>query len=141
MKKMKKHKSINEVLKKGQISVNLPVTIILVGGLILSIFLLPLILPEEDVGIGILIGVILCFVSAWLWWSYKIVKWRIWAFENTKKYDWNNLKQRAVSQQLIWSDGSIFEKTEIRSKEENQKINKINFEIKQNEKNEIKGDL
>lgn len=128
---MKKYKSINEVLKKGQINVNGPTTIILVIVPIISIFLSPKIFPKEYAGMGIFVGLIAGFVLAWLWWSYKIVKWRIWAFENTKKTDWNRLKQKAVIQKLIWNDGSIFEKTEIRTKEDIRKIKKINLEIEQ----------
>jgi len=128
-------------LKRGQIEVNGPVTIILVVVPILSIFLSSMIFPKEYVGIGIFTGLILGFVLAWLWWSYKIVKWRIWAFEHTKKSNWNSLKERAVIQKLIWNDGSIFEKTEIRSKEDTQKIQKINSEIEQIESSKTEEDF
>lgn len=138
---MKKYKSIGEVLKRGQIEVNGPVTVILVVVPILSIFLCPIIFPIEYVGIGIFGGLILGFILAWLWWSYKIVKWRIWAFENTKKSDWISLKERAIIQKLIWNDGSIFEKTEIRSNAEKRKIEKINSEIKQIENSEPDDDF
>ena len=137
---MKKYKSVSEVLRRGQIEVNGPVRIILVVVPILSIFL-SLIIPEKYAVIGILSGLFLAFVLAWLWWSYKIVKWRIWAFENTKKSDWNKLKERAVIQKLIWNDGSIFERTEIRSKEDKRKIEKINSEIGQIEINKTEEDF
>ena len=128
---MKNYKSINEVLKKGQTIVNVPVSIIMIVTPILSVFLSPLILQQEYRVFGILAGVILGFVLAWLWWSYRIVKWRIWAFENTKKSDWRELKESAIDQKLIWNDGNLFEKTEIRSRKETQKINEINAKIKQ----------
>lgn len=128
---MKEYKTISQVLKTGQISVNGPVTIIMVALPILSIFLSPFILPKEYVAVGVLVGTILGFVFAWLWWSYKIVKWKIWAFDNTKKTDWSSLKHRAVSQKLIWEDGSIFQKTEIRSTEDNRKLKNIELEISQ----------
>lgn len=126
---MKKFKTINEVLRKGQNSVNVPVTIMLVVIPVSLIYISPLVFSEEYVDLVMIIGLIIGIVLAWLWWSYKIVKWRIWAFENTKKSDWIQLKQRAIIQGLIWSDGSIFEKTEIRSKSEKDKIAQINVEI------------
>lgn len=52
----------------------------------------------------------------WLYWSFMITKWRLWAFENVD--DVYELESEAVEQNLIWKEGSIFEKTEIRTKEE-----------------------
>lgn len=128
---MEKYLSINEVLKKGQFIVNVPAIAILVIVPVLSVFLSPIVFAREYIAIGICAGMILGFILAWLWWSYTIVKWRIWAFKSTKKSDWNSLKERAIIQKLIWYDGSIFEKTEIRSKEDHLKIQKINSEIEQ----------
>jgi len=59
------------------------------------------------------------------------VVWRIWAFEHTKKSDWVDLKIRAITDKLIWPDGSIFEKTEFRSRDEKKRIEAINKEILQ----------
>ena len=128
---MKKHKSIKEVLKQGHLSINAPLPFLFIIVLSLSIYLSPLILPKAYIAIGMLFGLLLGFVFAWLWWSYKIVKWRIWAFANTKKTDWPRLKQKAISKKLIWEDGSIFEKTEIRSQKESQRIKEINLAIEQ----------
>ncbi|MCR9166635.1 hypothetical protein [Phaeodactylibacter xiamenensis] len=124
---MKRYKSIDEVIRIGQIEVNGPVAIIMFGIPIIAILVAPIIIPKEYVGISTVAGLFLGFILAWLWWSYRIVKWRIWAFENTEKSDWQKLKERAINQKLIWNDGSIFEKTEIRSREENQKILEINW--------------
>lgn len=130
---MKKYKSIDEVLRRGQILVNVPVFLIFVSMQVLSFFVIPLMFSEQYVGfagfIGFLIAAILGFFLAWSWWSYRIVKWRIWAFENTEKSDWYELKQRAISGLLIWPYGSIYEKTEFRSKREGEKIKGINMEI------------
>lgn len=137
---MKKYKSVTEVLKRGQIEVNVPVFIILIVVPIFSIFLCSILFPKEYVLIGFFLGLILAFFLAWFWWSYKIVKWRIWAFENTKKSDWSSLKKRAVTQKLIWNDGSVFEKTEIRSNEQKRKIEKINSDIRETQKSKAEID-
>lgn len=126
---MKEYKFINEVLKKVQINGIGPGTIILVVVPILSIYLSSMILPKEYIGVGIFIGMISGFSLACLLWSYNIAKWRIWAFENTKKSDWISLNQREEIQKLIWNDGSIFEKIGIRSKGDAQQLKIINTEI------------
>lgn len=130
---MKKYKTIDEVIRKGQILVNVPVMIIMVIVPIVLAIGIPMVIPEKYEGAGILIGLFggmgLGFLLAWTWWSFSVAKWRIWAFENTKKSDWKALKSRAIKGKLIWEDGSKFEKTEIRNKEEQIKIEKINSEI------------
>jgi hypothetical protein len=50
---------------------------------------------------------------AWLWWSVAIPRWRIWAFERVS--DLPKLKQMAVAARLTWPEGSVFERTEIKS--------------------------
>ncbi|MFL6575901.1 MAG: hypothetical protein ACJ8MR_04760 [Povalibacter sp.] len=53
------------------------------------------------------------FIVAWLWWSVAVPKWRLWAYERVE--DIGELKRSAIDAQLLWPDGSIFEKTEIKS--------------------------
>ena len=132
---MKEYKTIEEVLKKGQTSVNLPIPIIMGLVWLLSWFLGYQVVSKQFQALTLLAGLFLGFILGWAYWSYKIVKWRIWAFENTKKEDWVELKSRAVTQKLIWPDNSIFEKTEIRTNEEKQIIKNINKEIPQIEIN------
>lgn len=54
------------------------------------------------------------FVSAWVWWSTAIPKWRLWAYRRVD--DIPLLKQKAVAAMLTWPDGHFFERTEIKSK-------------------------
>ena len=60
------------------------------------------------------------FVLAWSWWSLMVPRWRLWAWQRVE--DLNSLKQRAVGAGLIWPDGHVFEKTELRSKETQEKL-------------------
>lgn len=138
---MNKKLTVTEVLKRGQIRINVPVVLIIFVGTLGTPLYSALFLPENLIIWASLAGLILGFGLAWAWWSYEIVKWRIWAYENTKKTDWNSLKQRAISQKLIWPDGSIFEKTEFRSWEEQQKINKFNKEIEHQIRNRKEEDF
>jgi hypothetical protein len=54
------------------------------------------------------------FVGSWLVWSIQVPRWRLWAYRRVKNI--SHLKARAAESQLIWSDGSIFQKTEIMSR-------------------------
>jgi hypothetical protein len=51
------------------------------------------------------------FVVAWLYWSFMIPKWRVWAFDNVRNV--HELNKRAISEKLIWPESSVWNKTEI----------------------------
>jgi hypothetical protein len=85
----------------------------IVGGMLLvtSYLLMQKLIPVW----GYFLGFVIAFGLSWLWWSFMITKWRLWAFENVRNV--HELKKRAIREKLIWKDGSIFEKTEIRNAE------------------------
>jgi len=60
---------------------------------------------------------------AWLTWSFLVPRWRVWAYEHVEDLD--ELKMRAVEAGLIWRDGHFFERTEIRSKQQRQRIHEL----------------
>ena len=122
--KMSQKKSIKQVILVGQLIVNVPVMLFMFGLPCLTwyLFLEGWLLP---------ISAILGFALAWTWWSFSIVFWRIWAFTNTSKKDWSHLETTAIDSQLIWPEGHFFEKTEIRTKAQQEKIHAIHKEIEQ----------
>lgn len=102
--------SVDAAIAKGHRMVNYPTMMVMFGVIGLSLYLgIGEILPVwiMPVGIG------LSFVLAWLCWSFMITRWRMWAFEKVRNV--HELKKRAIQEKLIWSDDSIFEKTEIRT--------------------------
>lgn len=102
--------TVDEALSKGQKMVNYPVIVIILGVTGLAIYLFSQkIAPLWAIPVAIVLGIAL----GWIWWSFMIVKWRLWAFEHVRNV--HELKQRAVEERLIWPDDSVFEKTEIRS--------------------------
>lgn len=108
--------TVDEAIRKGHRMVNYPSIAIIIGIAGLSIYtgsnkLLP--------GWTIFIGFIVAFIAGWLYWSWKITQWRLWAFENVRNV--RELKKRAILENLIWNDGSWFEKTEIRNAVEKEK--------------------
>lgn len=117
---MREYVTVNKAIRRGHLIVNVPVFVTIVGCPIIAFYLSKQnIIPNW----GIAIAFIICFVFAWLIWSYMITKWRIWAFESVRNV--HELKKRAIQEKLIWDDGSIFEKTEIRSRNDKIKIRKL----------------
>ncbi len=108
--------TVKEAIARGNRMVNYPVYAIMALSYCISIYLIYLeILPVWFIGPTILIG----FLSGWLYWSFMITKWRLWAFENVRNV--HELEKRAVIEKLIWPANSFFEKTEIRSAAEREK--------------------
>ncbi len=117
---------VNKVLNMGQLFVNLPVMIVMFGLMWLSYYL-----KEAEI-ISMMLtsfGFILSFILGWLTWSVLVPLWRIWAFGKIEEEFYYYLKQEAIYAMLIWPDGSFFEKTEIRTKEQKLKIKAINDKI------------
>ena len=116
----------NKVLDKGQYYINFPVMVIMFGCMGISYYLNQIeIISKQIMGVGFIIS----FVLGWLFWSIFIPKWRIWAFELIDEKFHYQLREEAVKGKLIWSNGHIFEKTEIRTKKQKIKIKVINDRI------------
>lgn len=120
------------VLNKGQFFINFPMMLVMIGLMGLSFYLNKINIISKPI---MLIGLVVSFISGWLVWSLFIAKWRIFAFEKIDEKFHLNLKNEAIKAKLIWPDGHIFEKTEIRTEEQKAKIKAINDRI--NELNNI----
>lgn len=120
--------TVTEAIDRGRRMINYPVGIIQFTVIIGSIFVVIFFnLPGWLVPVGILIG----FIASWLYWSFVITQWRIWAFENVRNV--HELKQRAIKEKLIWKDGSIFGKTEIRTAADKEKLQSLESKFLQND--------
>ncbi len=73
----------------------------------------------EPVGVAGLLF-IPCLPAAWLTWSVLAPRWRVWAYERVD--DLGEMKRLAVQANLIWPDGHIFERTEWRTFEQQQRL-------------------
>jgi hypothetical protein len=118
--------TIDAAIRKGRITLMLPIVLITVvlaiGVYVIPRFVFgihpqPVILISASAFVGLL--------PSWLWWSIMEPKWKIWAYESIDPAYVMALKQRAISNGLIWPDGSIFNKTEIWSKEDHAKMLEI----------------
>ena len=116
--------SVDDAIKKGKRLVNYPGTTIMLGTLGICFYLgIQHIMPFWIVPLGF----ILSFVFAWIYWSFMITKWRLWAFDNVRNV--HELKKRAIHEKLIWPDDSFFEKTEIRSMADKEKWNTLQYKF------------
>lgn len=112
--------SVTEALLKGKRTVHYPAVVILLLLVILSIILsfqksIPIWLP--------IVCLLLALILPFIYWLVMITKWKLWAFDNVRNL--HELKRRAISEGLIGADGSIYEKFEIKSKEDKKKWSEI----------------
>ncbi len=123
----------------GHLIVNIP-ALILSLGLPIAIFNL---IDQTPLNFVLAcISFILGIGLSWLLWSLIIPKWRVWAFSQIHKGEWQTLKDLAVKNYLIWDNEHAYSKTEIRSEKDQIIIKKINEEINEQEEiNLIKLDL
>ena len=70
-------------------------------------------LGDSAIVAAALLGLALAIAPAWIWWSITVPKWRLWALRYVS--NWPMLKRHAIASGLIWPDGSIFARTEIKS--------------------------
>lgn len=118
--------SVDEAIAHGQKMINRPVQLIQFSIIAFSIYLV----YQAKLSIwGYILIIPSIVVVPWIYWSFKITKWRIWAFENVD--DVYELKRRAIAAKLIWPDGNIFEKTEIRTAEDKARLKLIDKKFDQ----------
>lgn len=68
-------------------------------------------------------GFVAGFTLGWILWSYFVMKWKIWAYENVRNI--HELQRKAVQEKLIWNRGSWFEKTEVKNYHQKQKLKQL----------------
>jgi len=68
-------------------------------------------------------GFVAGFTLGWILWSYFVMEWKIWAYENVRNI--HELQRKAVEEKLIWDSGSWFEKTEFKNYEQKQKLKQL----------------
>lgn len=119
--KPKKLLHVGIAILVGQLVVNLPVILIILGVFGIGIVLLLVMdarfpaLSGWSFPLGIFGMIIIGPLTGWLWWSFSVPRWRKWALKKGVSED--KLQKWAVATGLVWPKGSIFEKTEFRVKE------------------------
>ncbi len=121
---MRKSVTVNEAISRGQKTVNYPVFGIMILCLIFSVYLFSTSIP---IIISILFLICSITVFPWIYWSFAIVYWRIWAFSNVRNV--HKLKRKAIEGKLIWPDDSYFNKTEIRSEKQQRILERLKLKF------------
>jgi len=128
---LKKKKSIKEVINWGYVFISVP-SIIIAFSLVLFVFNFEDLFLNEPFDLHIfwrinivIIAFIIGFILSWLYWSFAIPKWRIWAYKNVEKKEWEDLMWAAVDAHLVWEPGHPFEATEIRNETETEEISQF----------------
>ncbi len=109
-----KNISISKAVGAGTLFVNVPVFILLMSGIALVMLFAKLEIFPKELGWLNCLGFVFGFLFAWLWWSFTVPLWRYWAYQRVESI--LELKAQAIKAGLIWPDGSIFERTEIKPK-------------------------
>jgi hypothetical protein len=89
------------------------------------------IIKIDGSNILIAISIFISVCIGWIWWSFKIVKWKYWAFSKLTFEESNKLYLMAIESGLIWPSRSIFNKTEIWTKEDKKKWATINPNVQE----------
>ncbi len=127
--------SVEKAVSKGQLWVNLPVSIVMISTFGIPLFLMPISTNTYFLGTVILFFLLTFILLPWLTWSILITKWRIWAFSNVTNL--NELHDEAIIGKLIWERGSIFEKTEIRNSKEKALIKEFERKMDSEKKSKV----
>ena len=103
--------TVKEAIRKGQLEVNLPSVVIYILTTSYCFYLYKF----ESFPLWLFVAsLFFAIIPTWIYWSYAIVKWRLWAFKNVKNV--HELKDKAVMYYLIWEDNLIYNKTEVWTK-------------------------
>lgn len=118
--------TVKEAIRKGQIEVNL-ISLIIYVLIIGCVFYL---YKFESHSVWLFVAsFFFALIPTWIYWSYNIVKWRLWAFKNVKNV--HELKYKAIRHLLIWEDDSFYNKTEIWTKFQKSEWKNISKKFKQ----------
>lgn len=95
--------SVKRALVRGHLLITMPV---------FAITVLCVIAGEVTAGlVGFVVGVMVGSLTAWLWWSLMVPRWRDWVEDRGLMS--SELEEKAVRTGLVWRRGSYFERTEF----------------------------
>lgn len=123
--------NLNKLINKGMLTVYLPILLFVVTCGYIANWYAKNILYSEMADFIVIATLIIAICIGWIWWSFKIVKWKYWAFSQLNKEESYVLYEKAIKIGLLWPKGNIFNKTEIWLKKDKKKWLTINQEIRE----------
>ena len=125
-----KFKEIKMLIRTGLISVYGPIVLFVVSCCLLSNYIAVNIVKSSIADFIVTVTLFISIVVGWVWWSYKIVKWKVWAFSQVDLQGAYDLYNQSIECGLIWPAGSFFNRTEIWTKKDMVRWNDINSNIR-----------
>lgn len=115
--------SVRQALSRGKFQLVYIPIVIFIALLALPFF----IAPEEKIGWALAGGFAGGTILAWLYWSFAVTYWRIWAFGNVRNV--HELRRRAIADKLIHPEGSMYSRTEIATASQKRKLLELENEF------------
>jgi hypothetical protein len=123
--------NLGKLINKGLITVYGPLMTFVISSTLIAYWITKDILKLETADIITTVFLFVFIFIGWIWWSYKIVKWKYFAFSKLTIDESYELYSKAIDVGLIWPTGSIFNKTEIWTNQDKKKWMNINPEIRE----------
>ncbi|MEP1488112.1 MAG: hypothetical protein ABJK28_06765 [Algibacter sp.] len=122
--------SVKRLINRGLFVVYLPLVLLVVFVVTVTHWLAENNFDSNVSQIIAAISLMIAILIGWFWWSYKIVKWKYWAFSQLNFEESIKLYTKAIETGLIWPTGSVFNKTEFWSKKDKEKWDNLSDDIK-----------
>ena len=117
---MNENITVEQAISRGKWLIKYPIFFIFIFLIFIeSVYFKDTINKAVETIITVLLGILI----SWLYWSFAITKWRIWAFTNVRNV--HELKIKALKNGLIFKEEGLLEKTEIRNFEEKEKLKQL----------------
>ncbi|MDB9911319.1 hypothetical protein OAD14_00550 [Flavobacteriaceae bacterium] len=123
--------NLGKLINKGLITVYGPLMTFVISSTLITYWITKDILKLQTADIITTVFLFVFIFIGWIWWSYKIVKWKYFAFSKLTIDESYELYSKAIDVGLIWPTGSIFNKTEIWTNQDKKKWMNINPEIRE----------
>lgn len=114
-----------QAIARGSWLVNIPAIFIFIG----AIWLIVTLDLNYPLYVLIPVGFLFALSLTWLYWSFAIVQWKLWAYPLVD--DIVALKEQAIKANLIYSDGHFFNRTELKSAEQALRLKSIEENARQ----------
>lgn len=75
--------NLNSIINKGLITVYGPLVSFIVACGFIANWIATNILKSDIIDFIVMATIIISIFIGWIWWGYKIVKWKYWAFSKT----------------------------------------------------------
>jgi uncharacterized membrane protein len=123
--------NLTTLINKGLLTVYSPLFSFVIACTLIANWVATTILVSDIADFIVVVTFLASIGIGWIWWSYRIVKWKIWAFSQVDIEDSYSLYERAIGFGLIWPTGNFFNRTEIWTKEDKENWKQLDTEIQE----------